>query len=63
MVKDVGTGERFHLEHLIKVHFEKVAADKKTAGCQRRVPGHHNESNYKHRHCLCSCISEFIKIF
>jgi glycyl-tRNA synthetase (class II) len=30
MVKDVGTGECFRLDHLIKAHLEKVAADKKT---------------------------------
>lgn len=31
MVKDVGTGECFRLDHLIKTHLEKVAADKKTS--------------------------------
>ena len=31
MVKDVGTGECFRLDHLIKAHLEKVAADKKTS--------------------------------
>jgi glycyl-tRNA synthetase len=30
MVKDVGTGECFRLDHLIKSHLEKLAADKKT---------------------------------
>ncbi|RZB39530.1 glycine--tRNA ligase [Asbolus verrucosus] len=30
MVKDVGTGECFRLDHLIKAHLEKIAADKKT---------------------------------
>lgn len=31
MVKDVKTGECFRLDHLIKQHFEKVVADKKTS--------------------------------
>ncbi|PSN57200.1 Glycine--tRNA ligase [Blattella germanica] len=31
MVKDIGTGECFRLDHLIKAHLEKVAADKKTS--------------------------------
>lgn len=30
MVKDVKTGECFRLDHLIKAHLEKIAADKKT---------------------------------
>jgi glycyl-tRNA synthetase (class II) len=30
MVKDVSTGECFRLDHLIKAHLEKLAADKKT---------------------------------
>jgi len=30
MVKDLKTGECFRLDHLIKAHLEKVAADKKT---------------------------------
>ncbi|XP_069692065.1 glycine--tRNA ligase [Periplaneta americana] len=30
MVKDVGTGECFRLDHLIKAHLEKLCADKKT---------------------------------
>lgn len=30
MVKDVNTGECFRLDHLIKAHLEKLAADKKT---------------------------------
>lgn len=29
MVKDVSTGECFRLDHLIKAHLEKLAADKK----------------------------------
>ncbi|CAG2053455.1 unnamed protein product [Timema podura] len=29
MVKDIGTGECFRLDHLIKAHLEKLAADKK----------------------------------
>lgn len=35
MVKDVGTGECFRLDHLIKAHLEKVAADKKTVQAVR----------------------------
>ncbi|GLG99005.1 Glycine--tRNA ligase [Gryllus bimaculatus] len=31
MVKDIGTGECFRLDHLIKAHLEKVALDKKTS--------------------------------
>ncbi|XP_067005016.2 glycine--tRNA ligase [Anabrus simplex] len=31
MVKDIGTGECFRLDHLIKAHLEKLAADKKTS--------------------------------
>lgn len=31
MVKDVKTGECFRLDHLIKAHLEKIAADKKTS--------------------------------
>lgn len=31
MVKDIGSGECFRLDHLIKAHLEKVAADKKTS--------------------------------
>jgi glycyl-tRNA synthetase len=39
MVKDVGTGECFRLDHLIKAHLEKIALDKRTtddvkADCQ-----------------------------
>lgn len=30
MTKDVGTGECFRLDHLIKAHLEKIAVDKKT---------------------------------
>lgn len=30
MTKDVGTGECFRLDHLIKAHLEKIASDKKT---------------------------------
>lgn len=30
MVKDIQTGECFRLDHLIKAHLEKIAADKKT---------------------------------
>lgn len=29
MTKDVKTGECFRLDHLIKAHLEKIAADKK----------------------------------
>ncbi|XP_076271127.1 glycine--tRNA ligase isoform X1 [Rhynchophorus ferrugineus] len=31
MVKDIKTGECFRLDHLIKAHLEKIAADKKTS--------------------------------
>lgn len=31
MTKDVKTGECFRLDHLIKAHLEKIAADKKTS--------------------------------
>lgn len=30
MTKDEKTGECFRLDHLIKAHLEKIAADKKT---------------------------------
>lgn len=30
MTKDIGTGECFRLDHLIKAHLEKIAVDKKT---------------------------------
>lgn len=30
MTKDVKTGECFRLDHLIKAHLEKLAADKKS---------------------------------
>lgn len=29
MTKDIKTGECFRLDHLIKAHLEKIAADKK----------------------------------
>lgn len=32
MTKDVKTGECFRLDHLIKAHLEKIAADKKCSG-------------------------------
>lgn len=35
MVKDVSTGECFRLDHLIKAHLEKLAADKKTLQATR----------------------------
>lgn len=35
MVKDVVNGECFRLDHLIKAHLEKVAADKKTGQAVR----------------------------
>lgn len=31
MTKDVKTGECFRLDHLIKAHLEKIAADKKAS--------------------------------
>lgn len=31
MTKDTKTGECFRLDHLIKAHLEKIAADKKTS--------------------------------
>ncbi|KAK8394967.1 hypothetical protein O3P69_006031 [Scylla paramamosain] len=37
MVKDVKTGECFRLDHLIKQHFEKVMADKKTSAEEKEA--------------------------
>uniref|UniRef100_A0A0P4WLY7 Glycine--tRNA ligase n=1 Tax=Scylla olivacea TaxID=85551 RepID=A0A0P4WLY7_SCYOL len=37
MVKDVKTGECYRLDHLIKQHFEKVMADKKTSAEEKEA--------------------------